>query len=175
MRVLGSSRRISIVAAGLAALAAAAFIASPAVLAAPAEVTATPAGAKPVEEHAGSVVVGTPVASQITLNWFVAGCDPASGLNGVESVMYDVRKLANHYAEVTPEATLDADVWFWDEECAYIDHHDEDPAKPYDDNLASGDVAVVERGYIPPNAAYAEVGGFAGTGGFTFTVFDVTR
>lgn len=171
MRVLGVRSSRLAVTAGVA-LAAAGLVLGPVGAAAP-EMTATPAGAKPVEEIEGRVVLGTPVAEDTTVHMTVAGCNPGTPLNGVESIIYDVAKYAGHYTDVAPQATLDADLWFFDADCNYLDPADAALAGA-DHNLQTAALAQVERGYIPPKAAFAELRGVTGAGAFMFTIYDAT-
>ena len=58
------------------------------------------------------------------------------------------------------DPTLDADVWFYDAACNFIN----------DDSMAQAFVGETESSTVPAGAAYAVVDGFAGTGNFTLTV-----
>lgn len=165
----GSGR---VVAAGVAAFGLAGLLGAGGAQAAD-EIAETPKGATVVEEIAGSLEIGIPVSDIVgSVAFNVGSCDPAGPLNGVDGAVYDISKHAGHYLELELESTLDADVYFYTAECDLIDEHLEAAEGSYDDSFNNGFVGETERGFIPPEAAFAEVAGYLGNGGYVLKAYD---
>lgn len=98
----------------------------------------------------------------------LAACDPASPLNGVDGIWYDITGFGGHTAILTPgEDTTDVDAWFYTADCDFID----------DDSMAQefippfSETGGVEAAAVSFDAAFLVVDLFFGAGGtFTLTI-----
>lgn len=106
----------------------------------------------------GTITAGHPATGVgVGVTELGAACDTEADLNGVDGHWFDVAAYDGWTFVLTMDATLDADVWFYDASCTPID----------DGSGAKGIIGVQETGKVPSNAAYAIVNGYAGTGSFT--------
>lgn len=126
--------------------------------------SAVPGGAG----HAAFSEDGTILGPPGLLTEILAACDPASPLNGVDGIWYDITGFGGHTAILTPgEDTTDVDAWFYTADCTFID----------DDSMAQefippfSETGGVEAAAVSFDAAFLVVDLFFGAGGtFTLTI-----
>src|SRR5438552_11414162 len=106
--------------------------------------------------YSGSVVVGHPVtAAAGGVSEIAAACSPGGAVDGIDGQWFALAATdPGQAATLTMDPTLDADVWFYDAACNFIN----------DDSMAQAFVGETESSRVPAAAAYAVVDGFAGTG-----------
>jgi subtilisin family serine protease len=123
------------------------------------EATVTVAAPVPPTVFAGSILVGNPASADAGVVQTAAACNPASPLNGLDGVWYNIAGAGSSFS-LTMDATLDVDVYFHTASCARVGGS----------IGAQGFLGATEAGTVPSGAAFAIVNGFAGTGTFVLTL-----
>jgi len=122
---------------------------------------AAPAAAGSSTTFEGRISIGHPTTFLgLGVTELFAPCDEASELNGVDGVWFEVAGLAGADFLLTMEQTLDADVYFYDDSCSFLEA----------DGGADNFFDLPESGTVPPGAEYAIVTAFTGFGAFTLTL-----
>lgn len=108
----------------------------------------------------GTILAGHPAALfGVGAGELVAACDSTATLQGVDAAWLPLADPATLRSfRLEPAATLDADVFFFDDECDFIDTY----------RGAAQLAGLPESGPLPPRSAFALVVGSAGSGAFRF-------
>lgn len=119
------------------------------------------AGTASADDYNGDILLGSPPAGLGTgTTELAAPCDDQSDLNGTDGVWFDIGDDDGTSFTLTMDATLDADVYFYDAECDYIS----------DTVGGQAGLGADESGAVPSDATYAIVVGYLGTGSFTLSL-----
>lgn len=173
LRVRGRARFTAAVGLGLGVSLGLGLISAPGAAVGASEITETPAGARLMGGVAGTELIGLPTTRLVgTLTNATYPCQQVSPFRGLDGQVVDVSGFTRQYVEVVPDAALDLDVSFFDARCQPIAEHI-DLEGGYDDSFDFAGTGGIERGFVPPEAAFAEVAGYSGAGGFAIAIYDV--
>jgi len=116
----------------------------------------------PHREESGTLV-GNPTTgvADASLAETLAPCQPDGLGEGVDGDWYEIEHFATHDFRLEPAPALDADLWFYTEDCTEIDD---------DTDGARGLLGETETGDVPYDARYVVVTGFLGAGTYELTL-----
>lgn len=107
----------------------------------------------------GAILLGNPTTAVTRgVSEAAADCQPGSPANGVDGVWHRVDEFAGGTFTLTMESTLDADLYFYTLDCTSINDKRDG---------AEALMGFAETGDVPPDAGYAIVNGFVGSGSYT--------
>lgn len=111
-------------------------------------------------EHGGAIFLGAPAFGLgLGPTEFLHPCDEAAQTTNLDAVWFAIAGEGTGFTLVM-DLTLDADVYFYDADCGYLDTT----------QGAQGFLGDTEEGPVPPGAAFAIVVGYAGSGSFVLTI-----